>query len=336
MTTDTTKKGFDLSRDSVYVAHPDELRIIGGNVLPEGQRGPLDTDHKLGEHDLYDERLTAVDVTDAEVANIDAYGVIEPIVIAKDPTDGEPIVVDGRGRVRRARLANARRAARGEPPVKIKCVVIRSTGTRLMGAMIALNEVRNDDGPLVKLEKAKRLLERGVSEEDAAVTFGLDLGYFRMLLAYDDAAVTEVKSAVTAGDLSPTAAVELVKAAKTPDAQRTALAKAKAGAKGKPVTARAAIAAAKGATGDTSADMIPTRRELGKVLKAVAEYLDGSEACNDTVALLASEKAKVDPDRSHVVDGFYLGVQAALQLAFGKCKDADLLAMLAAAREGKS
>lgn len=147
MATIANKKGFDLSRDSVYVADPNELRIIGGlAMVREDERGPLDTAHGKGEHDLFDERILTVEVTDAEVANIDTYGVNVPIAIAKDE-DGEPVVVDGRGRVRRARRANILRAKRGEPLIKIKCVVVRSTGTRLMATMIALNEVRNEDGP---------------------------------------------------------------------------------------------------------------------------------------------------------------------------------------------
>ncbi len=177
MTTATTKKAFDLARNSIYVASPDELCIIGGQRLPANERGPIDTDHKKGEHELYDERLETIEVTDAEVANVDYYGVMEPVIIAKDPETGVPVVVDGRGRVRRGRRANILRAQRGEPLLKIECKVIRSSGTRLLGAMIALNEVRNDDGPIVKLSKAKQLMERGVSEEDAAVTFGLDLNF---------------------------------------------------------------------------------------------------------------------------------------------------------------
>lgn len=328
----TTKKGFDLSRDSVYVADPNELRIIGGlAMVREDERGPLDTAHVKGEHDLFDERILTVEVTDAEVANIDTYGVNVPIAIAKDE-DGEPVVVDGRGRVRRARRANILRAKRGEPLIKIKCVVVRSTGTRLMATMIALNEVRNEDGPLVKLEKAKRLLERGVSNEDAAVAFGLEPAYFDALLAYDDAATPEVKASVASGEMSATAAVNLVSQAKTPSAQNAALANARAKSGGKPITARAAIAGAKVATGDASADMLPTRRELGRVLKAITEYVDGTNG--EAAKMLNDEKSKITPDRTHVVDSFYLGAQAAIAMMFGKCKDADLLQMLADARKG--
>lgn len=126
----------NLARNSHYVADPNDLMIIGGSILPEDERGPLDTAHKKGEHDLWDERLHN-EVTDAEVANVDTFGVIEPILIAKDPVSGEPMVVAGRQRVRRARRANILRAKRGEPPIKIDCKITRATGTNLLSIMIA-------------------------------------------------------------------------------------------------------------------------------------------------------------------------------------------------------
>lgn len=334
----TTKKAFDLSRNSIYVASPNELCIIGGKVLSKDERGPLDTDHKKGEHELWDERLESVQVTDAEVANIDFYGVLKPITIAKDADTGLPVVVDGRSTVRRARRANLLRVKRGEPEITIECKVIRSTGNRLIGAMIAANQIRQDDGPIVLLEKAKRLMERGVSEADAAMTFGLDVEYFRQLLAYDDAAVSDVKSAVAGGELSATAAVEMVRTAKTPEAQRTALANVRANAKaGKPASVRTAINAAKAATGkidDKGAGLIPSRRELGRVLKAVLEYTDsGATVEADTLLKDDTGKSGIDPEQKHVVDAYYLGIKAALDLTFGRCKDRELLQMLARARK---
>jgi ParB family chromosome partitioning protein len=338
MTTETTtKKAFDLSRNSIYVASPDELSVIGGQALPMAERGPLDTKHVKGEHDLWDERIHD-EITEESVANIDYYGVMEPIIIAKDPETGHPVVVDGRGRVRRARRANLLRAKRGEPAIKIDCKVIRSVGTRLMGAMIALNEVRTDDSPLVKLEKAKRLMERGVSEEDAAMTFGMDADYFRLLLTYDDNATPEVKAAVAGGELSATAAVEMVRAAKTPEAQAKALATVKANKKaGKPATVRAATEAAKRATGrvtgEHDAGLIPSRRELARVLKSTAMYTAG--VADEARILIDDDKGKsgLDVEQRHVVDAFYVGVQTALELVFGKCKDVDVLKMLSDARK---
>jgi len=339
----TSKKAFDLSCNSAYVATPDQLCLIGGRCLPKNQRGPLDTAHKPGEHELYDERLTTIEIDDRDpdVANIDAYGVLSPVLIAKDKETGYPVVVDGRQRVRRARLANLRRAARGEKPISINCMVIRSVGTRLLGAMIAANEVRDDDSPLVRLGKAKALMERGVSEEDAAMTFGLELPYFRQLLAYDDTAIDAVKHAVASGELSPTAAVEMVKVAKTPKAQKEALAATKEAkaATGRRTTIRSAVNAAKTATGkasaETGAGLVPSKRELKALTKLIAKI---TEPAADARVLLEDDKdtTGIEVSQGHVVDSYYLGVQDTLALVAGKCTHKGLLKMLSKASKSLS
>lgn len=332
----SSKKAFDTNYTSAPVFLPDELCIIGGAILPTDERGPLDTEHKKGEHDLWDERLL-VKITDEEVANVDFYGVIEPPVVSKDPVTGLPCVVDGRGRVRRARRANLLRKKRGEPLISIQCVTQRATGTNLMGIMIAANEVRQDDGPLVKLEKAKRFMARGVSEADAAVTFGLDLDYFRLLLAYDDAATPEVKEAVSGGEMSATAGIALVQTAKSDEAQNKALANVRENAKtGKKTTVRSATEAAKRATGKVAEDgagLIPSRRELGHVLKSIAKHT--GEIADEARVLIDDEDGKsgITVEQRHTVDAFYVGVEAAFKLFFGKCDDATLLGMLAKARK---
>jgi len=332
----SSKKAFDTNYTSAPVFFPEDLCIIGGAILPAGERGPLDTAHKKGEHDLWDERLLKA-ITDEQVANIDCYGVIEPVVVSKDPVTGLPCVVDGRGRVRRARRANLLRAKRGEPRISVQCVTQRATGTNLMGIMIAANEVREDDGPLVKLEKAKRFMERGVSEADAAVTFGLDLEYFRQLLAYDDTATPDVKAAVSAGEMSATAGIALVQTAKSSEAQNKALAhvreKAKTGGK---TTVRDATDAAKRATGKIAEDgagLIPSRRELAQVFKAIGKHT--GEIANEARVLIDDEDGKsgLTVEQRHTVDAFYVGVEAAFKLFFGKCDDATLLGMLAKARK---
>lgn len=333
----SNKKAFDLSRNSMYVASPDELCIIGGQVLPDDERGPLDTDHKKGEHDSWDERLADV-ITEASVANVDYYGVLEPVIIAKDPESGLPIVVDGRGRVRRARRANLLRKQRGEPPISINCVMQRATGVRLIGVMIAANEVRTGDSQLVKLEKAKRLMARGVSEDDAAVTFGLDPEYFRILLAYDDAATPEVKEAAASGEISPTAAVDLVRNAKSPEAQTKALAEVRetTRATGKKPTVKQVTEAARRATGriqENGAGLIPSRKELGALTKLLAK--NTGDKADEARVLVDDEKGTsgIDPEQRHIVDAFFIGAEAMLKVVLGKGDDATILGMLAKARK---
>lgn len=231
--TESTKKGFDFARNSIYVADPTELTLVGGKgILPAEQSSSRDTADDP-EHELWDPRLRD-QITEEEIANVDAFGVLEPVLISKE---GDlAVVVDGRGRVRRARAANKRRKARGEPLIKVSCVVVRQRGTALMGPMIAANEVRRDDSLPGKIEKAKRVLARGVSEDDTAVMFGVKASTLRSWLAYEDNATAEVKRAVEAGAISQTAGLKLATKVKDPEKQRETLAGAVAGSRGKPAT----------------------------------------------------------------------------------------------------
>src|SRR5262245_5872048 len=113
----SSKKAFDTNYTSNPVFAPEELVIIGGKCLPKDEQGPLDTAHKRGEHDLWDQRLETVTLTDAEVANVDYFGVLQNVVIRKDPETGLPFVVAGRGRVRRARRANLLRKQHNTNPI---------------------------------------------------------------------------------------------------------------------------------------------------------------------------------------------------------------------------
>jgi adenine-specific DNA-methyltransferase len=72
-------------------------------------------------------------------------------------------------------------------------------------------QARTNDAYLTKIEKLKRLMNRGVSEEDAAVNFSMPLAVIRGMLAFEDCATPETKDAVRAGRLSASAAAELTK-----------------------------------------------------------------------------------------------------------------------------
>lgn len=260
------KKAFEFSRNSMYVADPLDLCIVGGLSLPAEQRGPVDTAVDKG-HALYDPRLE-LPINAEHLASIDAMGVIVPVVIAK--LDELPVVVDGRQRVRMARLANAARAARGEASMKIGCVVQQSKEARLFGVMVGLNEIRVDDSIGAKIEKIKRAKERGISDDDIALMFGQTLAYVRQLLAYDLNATDEVRAAVASGSLAPTAAIHLVRNAKSEGAQRRAIAKLEASSE-KPSTRRA-IEAAKEESGEVARR--PSRKEIAARLEAIGDSAD--------------------------------------------------------------
>ena len=123
-------------------------------------------------HPLYDKRVH-LPVKESLVRNIMAFGVIEPIVVRKNPETGEVEVVAGRQRVMACREANRRLIAQGLEPHWIPAIVRRGECTSLMGVMASENEHREDDSPVGRAEKMQRMLDMGRSEEEVAVTFGL-------------------------------------------------------------------------------------------------------------------------------------------------------------------
>lgn len=275
------RRAFDFARGNLWSIDPMEICIVGGKRLSVDEQGPIDTDHGA-EHDLYDQRLDEA-LTEEFVNNIDAHGVDTPIIIVK--LDDVPAVVAGRKRVRAARLVNLRRKKNGEPPIKIDCKLKRVAGAGALGAMIRENEARTDDGILTKIEKLKRLMDRGVSIEDAAIEFNVKLATVKGWLAFEDCATTETKAAARDGRLSASAASELAKIA-DPDKQREKLAgMLSAGVK---VSASAARAASKIARGKAAgvADKKTQKKLLHVVQSAshpnvsekTAAWWDGAEA----------------------------------------------------------
>ena len=216
-----SKKAFNLARDSVYVADPiTDLRIIGGLILSADEQGDLDTEPDPA-HPLTDLRRLKKPLPEPFVANIAHRGVDTPIQIVK--LDDVATVVEGKSRVRAARLANRERAKRGEPLLKIKCVIKRDTSaTALIASLVSGNNARMEDDFTDKREKLIRFLDNGGSEEDAARYFMVKLPTIRGWLAFEDQATDETKAAVKEGKLGAAAAAELARI-KDPDEQRTKL-----------------------------------------------------------------------------------------------------------------
>lgn len=257
------RRAFDFARGNLWSIDPNELCIIGGSRLPASERGSLDTDHGP-EHDLYDERVAEA-LTEEFVNSVDAHGVDTPILIVK--LDDVATVIAGRKRVRAARIVNARRKKAGEPPIKIDCKLKRATGSGLLAAMITENEARTDDGLLTKIEKLKRLLNRGVSVEDAAVHFSVSVATVKGWLSFEDHATAETKAAARGGRLSASAAAELTKIA-DPDKQREKLAEMIGSVgSGEKVSARAARAASRVARG--KAVGVADKKTQKKLLRVV-------------------------------------------------------------------
>lgn len=167
-------------------------------------------------HPLYDERIH-LPISEAMVLNIMDQGVLEPIIVWKDPETGLSCVVDGRQRVRHALEANARLQEQGRELLKVPAVTKRGSAVRMMQAMISANEIRQSDTPLGRAKKMADALERGHDESDLALMFGMTVQTVRATLSLLDT-TQDVKNAVESGTINVTQARQL--AALPPEEQR--------------------------------------------------------------------------------------------------------------------
>ena len=164
----------------------DALGAVGGRDLWlfEPEKLHLVTDKS---HPLYDERVD-LPVDEALVANImfEDTGVIEPIVIAKDPETGKIDVVDGRQRVKACVEANKRRKKQGLEPFQIAGIPKRGQAHVLAGLM-ASTFIRQDDSPLGRAKKISRYIALGRTDEQAANQFGISVATVKNLVRVLDA-----------------------------------------------------------------------------------------------------------------------------------------------------
>lgn len=195
------------TRADAQSINPLYLCIVGGLALPEEERGPLDTEmdpnSPFHAHDLL-RPLEARDVDD-----VYEQGVIAPIEVVRVKNDGKddiPVVNWGRGRVRKARLANIRRKKEGLPLIEVKFVVVRiANGIALLKRAFAENLRRKTFGLLDQIELAKQFLAHGASEEAAAKEIGIPFSRFKQVIAFEDHATPAVKEALRQDRLSPSA-----------------------------------------------------------------------------------------------------------------------------------
>lgn len=167
-------------------------------------------------HPLYDERIH-LPISEAMVLNIMDQGVLEPIIIWKDPETGLTCVVDGRQRVRHTLEANIRLLAEGREPLRVSAVAKRGSAHRMAQAMISANEIRQADTPVGRAKKMADALERGHDEADLALMFGVGIQTVRATLALLDT-TQAVRDALESGTINVTQARQL--GALPPDEQR--------------------------------------------------------------------------------------------------------------------
>ena len=87
-------------------------------------------------------------------------------------------------------------------------MVKRTDDGDAMGIMIAANENRQDDSPVIRARKAQRYIDLGRSEEDVAITFGIPLTSVKGLLSLLDLD-DQVQVLIHERRLSQTAALTL-------------------------------------------------------------------------------------------------------------------------------
>ncbi|EMM3426250.1 ParB N-terminal domain-containing protein [Klebsiella aerogenes] len=219
-------------------------------------------------HPLYDERIH-LPISEAMVLNIMDQGVLEPIIVWKDPETGRSCVVDGRQRVRHTIEANKRLAKEGKPLLMVPAVTKRGSAVRMAQAMVSANEIRQADTPLGRAKKMADALERGHDEQDLSLMFGCSVQTVRATLSLLDA-TQAVKDAVESGTVTVTQARQL--ASLEPEAQREKVKEietATAGTSGheKARRQRQVLGEAK--------PRLKTRKEITKALESASgEYAD--------------------------------------------------------------
>ncbi len=308
----SNKKAFDLSRDSVYVAEPiSDLCIIGGkDVLPDDEAGDLDTVWEPG-MPLRDHLRLKRPLGEEFKANVAFSWVKTPVIIAK--INDVATVVAGRRRVRAARIANRERKRRGEGLLKIRCVMQRDTShAALLATMVGENSARHDDELADKIEKAKAMVDAGMSEGDVAIHFAVKQATIQGWFAFEDSATDLTKQAVKDGRLHASAAAEIALITE-PEEQNKALAELVAAPSPRDRSARAAKALRRGKQGSTAA----TDRKSQQLLLEHLQKTDHPNAGKETLA-------------------FYEGAEQAIKICLGLDCDKRLSAALAKAREAKT
>lgn len=139
----------------------------GTHFLVEPHQLTLITDKK---HPNYDPRVD-LPVSESMVASIRAKGVIEPVIVRKNGDILE--VTDGRQRTKNAVEANKRNKAEGAPPIFVPVIIRREDDVEAFETSIVLNEIRENDDVISKVEKANRLLNMGRTTEQVAHAFGV-------------------------------------------------------------------------------------------------------------------------------------------------------------------
>lgn len=217
-------------------------------------------------HPLYDRRVH-LPPDEAMVRNMRHYGVLETIIVHKDPETGDVIVVDGRRRVVNAREANRRLREEGLQPIMVPALPKRAKQGELAGMMASANEIRRNDSAINRAEKMQRMRDLGHDDELIARDFGVDPQTVRSSLRLLECC-SAVRDALEGDQITVTHALRLAKF--SPDEQRAKVAALISAAQGKEGHERAR--AQKAALGT------PARLRTRKQILAELESATGERA----------------------------------------------------------
>ena len=197
----------DGTRSSMFGFDPFDLTIVG-----------IDTEDEPDLAYAFDPDSNAYDAEgdDGAIASVRARGVLKPILFERD--GDRKIVIDGRSRVRWARVAAKLQRDAGEVVLKVRGIPTRGDARTLYGISRGANRHRPEDSPLAHARQADRLIGYGYSEADAAVSMGVTLPVLKGWLALLGLA-PQVQKAVECGTIAVGAAAQLVK---LPKAEQTA------------------------------------------------------------------------------------------------------------------
>ncbi|MBZ1986776.1 ParB/RepB/Spo0J family partition protein [Klebsiella pneumoniae] len=219
-------------------------------------------------HPLYDERIN-LPINEGMVLNIKELGVLEPIIVWKDPENGRSCVVVGRQRVRHTLEANKLLLKEGKTPLLVPGVVKRGSANQMAKYMVSENEIRRPDTPLGRAKKMSDAMDRGHDEDDLAVLFGCSVQTVRATLSLLDA-TQAVRDAVESGTVTVTQARQL--ASLKPEEQRAKVAEIESATAG--TTGHEKARRQRQVLGETK-PRLKSRKEITKALEGVSgDYAD--------------------------------------------------------------
>lgn len=248
----------DKARITAYQFDPNEITIIGGLNMPEGGVEGVDNDATDGPG--YDARILKP-LSERFVQSIIDEGILQPVILRKNGKNGK-LVVDGRNRVRGARVAS-KRVGR---PIMVPCLYHDGTDHDFLKKQVVANEYRDEDFFANKAKKAADLRKYGSSDEEIAASMNCTVANVKNYFKYFELDAS-VQEAMKKGFLTGSAAIKLVDLPREEQAQalEELLEEAKKNGSGK-VKMKAAAATAKGRSSGQPAVVRPGIRVMGKVI----------------------------------------------------------------------